>query len=266
MIRTGSISRLCPRGSGDNRSSTTINALTKQQSSNITSSDESESTLMTYLMEDNDSDELQTYNESIAEKMMSYEHPPDKAVRFGTVELRVFPITLGDNPACTHGPPITIEWDHVAAETMPVDVWESNRQRRRCGEQLKLQWLQRRIILKDDVSEADILRANQEIRNIHQQRLMTISRLKYEKVELFTQSLFRKMKRTFTRPTSPEKILVTSSESPWARRRSSLGMKVEPPKKRPLFRGNSDSILEIGGDEIDAELRKLTHKRRDSFS
>jgi hypothetical protein len=29
-----------------------------------------------------------------------------KSVRFGSLELRVYPITLGDNPACSYGPPV----------------------------------------------------------------------------------------------------------------------------------------------------------------
>jgi hypothetical protein len=28
------------------------------------------------------------------------------AVRFGSLKLRVYPITLGDNPACSYGPPV----------------------------------------------------------------------------------------------------------------------------------------------------------------
>jgi hypothetical protein len=29
-----------------------------------------------------------------------------KRVGFGTLEVRLYPITLGDNPACTRGPPV----------------------------------------------------------------------------------------------------------------------------------------------------------------
>jgi hypothetical protein len=31
-----------------------------------------------------------------------------KRVRFGTLEIRAYPVTLGDNPACSHGPPVSI--------------------------------------------------------------------------------------------------------------------------------------------------------------
>jgi hypothetical protein len=31
----------------------------------------------------------------------------DRRVTFGTVELRVYPMTLGDNPSCSHGPPVS---------------------------------------------------------------------------------------------------------------------------------------------------------------
>jgi hypothetical protein len=31
-----------------------------------------------------------------------------KRVSFGTLEIRAYPVTLGDNPACSHGPPVSI--------------------------------------------------------------------------------------------------------------------------------------------------------------
>lgn len=50
-------------------------------------------------------------------------------VQFGSITLRHYPITLGDNPGGKAGPPLTIEWDHILEESLPVDCFEQGRQR-----------------------------------------------------------------------------------------------------------------------------------------
>jgi hypothetical protein len=65
-----------------------------------------------------------------------------KSVRFSTVEIREYPITIGDNLSVASGVPHTIEWDHLQEETrkMNVNQYERKRptQRRRQGESLIL--------------------------------------------------------------------------------------------------------------------------------
>jgi hypothetical protein len=46
----------------------------------------------------------------------------DRRVRFGTVELRVYPMTLGDNPSCSHGPPVSGH-EGTAIKIMTITAW-----------------------------------------------------------------------------------------------------------------------------------------------
>ena len=65
-----------------------------------------------------------------------------KTVRFGTVEVRQYPITIGDSPSVSVGIPLTIESDYLEEETqrLQVDAYERKRpnQQRRQGESLIL--------------------------------------------------------------------------------------------------------------------------------
>ena len=51
-------------------------------------------------------------------------------VRFSTIEIRSFPIILGDNPACDqYGPPLTIDWEPESTKKVQVDIYEEFRGR-----------------------------------------------------------------------------------------------------------------------------------------
>jgi hypothetical protein len=81
-------------------------------------------------------------------------------------------------------------------------------------------------MLKGDVSDLELLEANKELHKMHKRRAQTLHRLRYEEVEIFAQSLFRKVKRFFTgfgdRTTqSPALAHSTQSPAPGERRRPS---------------------------------------------
>jgi hypothetical protein len=44
-----------------------------------------------------------------------------RRVRFGTVQIRNYFITLSDHPCCQGGPPIGLGWDYVVGCSVPVD-------------------------------------------------------------------------------------------------------------------------------------------------
>jgi hypothetical protein len=50
-----------------------------------------------------------------------------KSVSFGDVQVREFPMILGDNPACSSGAPVSIDWDHVDEFTLTVNDAKSAR-------------------------------------------------------------------------------------------------------------------------------------------
>ena len=43
-------------------------------------------------------------------------------LQFGSVNIREYEMTLGDNPSVTYGPPVTLDWVPVAESTHPIDT------------------------------------------------------------------------------------------------------------------------------------------------
>jgi hypothetical protein len=96
-------------------------------------------------------------------------------VTFGEVSFRSFPTILGDHPDC-HGPPVSanksccfaitsllvrrvislqsltrklaLDWDHVREETYDVEEYEAIRAPRKEGDELVLDWLLRKRMLR----------------------------------------------------------------------------------------------------------------------
>lgn len=52
---------------------------------------------------------------------------PKKNVSFAVVEVREYPIILGDSPACSTGAPISIGWNASASASYTIDEWEGER-------------------------------------------------------------------------------------------------------------------------------------------
>ena len=50
-----------------------------------------------------------------------------KSVRFSTLEIRTYPITLGDNPSVSSGPPLTLDWNYTTVHTVAVSAYETER-------------------------------------------------------------------------------------------------------------------------------------------
>jgi hypothetical protein len=97
---------------------------------------------------------------------------------------------------------------------MPLDLWESNQPypRRRGGE-LRTDWLYRIMLLMGaEVSSTEIKEANKELSKTQGRREKTVYRMKYEKIEIFTESLYRKAKRAFTRSPKTSVILERQRE------------------------------------------------------
>jgi hypothetical protein len=54
-----------------------------------------------------------------------------RTVKFGTMTVHEFPQVLGDNPACSAGAPLTLDWKPVSQTAMLIDYYEFTRNPRR---------------------------------------------------------------------------------------------------------------------------------------
>lgn len=89
-------------------------------------------------------------------------------VHFGTVEIREYPILLGDNPSVMRGAPLTMDWNAVQRHMLPVDDFEDSIKQHRSLQQIIRSPQQRFDLLLDlDYARGEILQG---------QRLATIGR------------------------------------------------------------------------------------------
>ena len=50
-----------------------------------------------------------------------------RRVNFDAIMIREYDRTLGDNPATTHGPPLTLDWEYEDVASIKVDEYEAQR-------------------------------------------------------------------------------------------------------------------------------------------
>ena len=90
------------------------------------------------------------------------QHCSRRTVHFEFVEIREYAITIGDNPYCSRGVPISLDWDYSEGRVVPIDLFESanKRRRRKNARRMLLDPIQRRDLLwrcghdLDDIEEA----------------------------------------------------------------------------------------------------------------
>mmetsp|Transcript_11376 Transcript_11376/g.17605 ORF Transcript_11376/g.17605 Transcript_11376/m.17605 type:complete len:919 (-) Transcript_11376:104-2860(-) len=121
-------------------------------------------------------------------------------VAFSSVEIREYGITLGDNPCCSNGPPITLDWDYTAHESADLDLYECTRAPRRRRQSMILTYYQRRDVLwRAGHTLEELEEASRETEKIRKQRLITMYFIPVEKAEMVFQSMTRRLRRIFIR-------------------------------------------------------------------
>ncbi len=119
-------------------------------------------------------------------------------VTFSHVEVRSFPIILGDNPACCDGPPLTIDWDPMSCHKIQLDKYENIREERgiKSTEELRISGFFRQILLRRSgvCTKEEILSRMEEMEKVRKQRnktkLIYLFKLKLKRL------LFRKKSRS----------------------------------------------------------------------
>jgi len=123
----------------------------------------------------------------------------NKTIKFHNIEIREYARTLGDNPSCSSGPPVSISWDYKALKAMTIDDYEETRPARRTQMEMVLPRKLRSEMLKRDwqITQRQIAEAVRRNVKIKNQRRTTVNNLgKASKMEVVMESLNRKVKRT----------------------------------------------------------------------
>lgn len=126
-------------------------------------------------------------------------HNRPRTICFTDVEIRSYVRTVGDNPSCSSGPPVTIGWEYDPnVFIMDTDTYEDQRPQRRRHLDLVLSRDARQHILKEEwhITQSQIaasVRANVKIK---MQRRATVNNLhKLGRMEELLESAQRKIKR-----------------------------------------------------------------------
>jgi hypothetical protein len=134
-------------------------------------------------------------------------------VKFGDIEIRRYNRTLGDNPACQDGPPITLDWSYSKEMTQTsIDEYEANRFPRRTRRQLVMTTTTRRNMMAFHFgySMNDINLASKSILKTKKQRKETKKLTPaVERRQEMKENITRKVKRTLSR----EKLLNTYTKN-----------------------------------------------------
>lgn len=98
-----------------------------------------------------------------------------KSLQFSTIEVREYNRTLGDNPACSGGPPTQLDWEYAVTVNTTLDDYEENRAPLREKIDLALTPFMRRYTMHNDFgfSHEDITEACKGIQKIRRQRQRT---------------------------------------------------------------------------------------------
>jgi hypothetical protein len=127
-------------------------------------------------------------------------------VSFETVEIRRYPMILGDNPSCRYGCPVSLGWEYEEIPTISVDDYEDYRMKqrpRRQGKQLYqliLNYYQRKDIFgRMGLDRNELKQREREMLKIQRQRSRTAMMSPLFKVEDVARSVGRKVQRAFVK-------------------------------------------------------------------
>jgi len=124
------------------------------------------------------------------------------SLQFSKINIREYSRTVGDNPSCSCGPPISISWEYNVIGDIDLDDYENSRPPRRLQSEMVLPRYLREDILRFEwnASRKDITESVRQNVKIKHQRRTTINNLgKAEKLEELIESVLRKLRRLMTR-------------------------------------------------------------------
>ena len=94
-----------------------------------------------------------------------------KFVRFSNVTLREYPIVVGDNPAVSCGPPISIDWKYISEVVLSVEEHMSmNPNPKKQREMILPSYIRKMILIHNGSSDFELEEAEDEAKEIKIQR------------------------------------------------------------------------------------------------
>jgi hypothetical protein len=128
-----------------------------------------------------------------------------KQVSWSSVNIREHALTVGDNPSCVKGTPLSLDWSFQQQPAVPIDSYEQTRRRiggRRHYKELRVPQVERyELLLKHNVTPKEMEKADAIKDKIRRQRekTMELSLFVPTIVEIMVESAIRKVRRSLSR-------------------------------------------------------------------
>jgi len=142
------------------------------------------------------------------DEVISGRRKKNLSLQFDKIKIREYSRTVGDNPSCSSGPPVSISWEYNIIRDINLDEYEKSRPPRRVQNEMILPRDMREDLLRCEWNASrkeitDSVRRNVKVKN---QRRTTINNLdKSTKFEVVMESACRKLKRFVNRQKSVHK-------------------------------------------------------------
>lgn len=119
-------------------------------------------------------------------------------VKFQAVKIREYNRTIGDNPSCLAGVPISLDWSHSHESNFNLDVYEKLKGMKRSTSMMRIPSKTRESMLKMNLgySDEEISQAKKEINKIKRSRSLNDFTSPFWRVEEVAKSGIRKLKRS----------------------------------------------------------------------
>ena len=113
---------------------------------------------------------------------LDHPHYDAKTVTFGKVRIRSYPMILGDNPSCSRGLPVTLDWNSIGkSEEFDLNTYmDSDDSPRRPVARLSSN-IRQALLLRLGVSQRDATKISEEIDEIKRSR--SLSSLDHKRVK-----------------------------------------------------------------------------------
>jgi hypothetical protein len=137
-------------------------------------------------------------------------HSSKRSVSFGVIQVREYNRVLGDNPDVLFGPPISLGWNYVQKDALPMDEYETTKPPRKGS--LRMSSVTRRNLLLNvfEVPAEEIRAVEREVKKIQKQRSQTNKQGTAGRV---VESAMQSAKRTLRRTFSSENVFKSFAQS-----------------------------------------------------
>lgn len=121
-----------------------------------------------------------------------------KRLTFGQVSVYQHSITIGDNPSCSHGPPVSLDWTLLRSDSYNLDEYEAMIELSRGGKAKRLGRLERETMLAESgYSMHALIRVAEQVD--HEKMIRTVEKMELDEMEQYqvmAAASIRRLRRT----------------------------------------------------------------------